>query len=222
MYLIKNCKQKFIFKNILCKMDSSYIQVPFGYRKVSKPIQFRTAKNNFENKLFDYVDFILDKNDPVVKNNLLNAIKNREDLQKYILATSNLGDELQTDINTITGGDERFNNAIVRRALDLKSNDLFRNPQPISLLFNDVEKFHQQNPIIGKLATQINAVKKLSEEDLTKRQFLEGDINRIEDRLYRLKYGKTSKKKMMMMMMMMMMIMMTRLQAEVADYLQLH
>ena len=198
-------------------MASSYIQVPFGYRKVSKPIQFRTAKNNFENKLFDYVDFISDKNDPVVKNNLLNAIKNREDLQKYILATSDLGDELQTDINTITGGNERFNNAIVRHVLDLKSNDLFRNPQPISLLFNDVEKFHQQNPIIGKLATQINAVKKSSEEDLTKHQFLEGDINRIEDRLYRLKYGKTSKKKMMMMMMMM-----THLQAEVEDYLQLH
>ena len=173
-------------------MASSYIQVPFGYRKVSKPIQFRTAKNNFENKLFDYIDFISDKNDPVVKNNLLNAIKNREDLQKYILATSDLGDELQTDINTITGGNERFNNAIVRRVLDLKSNDLFRNPQPISLLFNDVEKFHQQNPIIGKLATQINAVKKSSEEDLTKHQFLEGDINRIEDSVPLFEPTKTS------------------------------
>ena len=175
-------------------MDSSYIQVPYGYRKVSKPIQFRTPKNNFENKLVDSLGFISNKNDPAVKNNLLNAVKNREDLQKYILATSDLGEELQKDINIITGSDEKFNNAVVRRALDLKNNDLFRNPQPISLHFNNVEKFHQQNPIIGKLATQINAIKKLSDEDLTKRQFLEGDINRIEDRLYRLKYEKPDKK----------------------------
>ena len=58
--------------------------------------------------------------------------------------------------------------------------DFFRNPQPISLLFNDVEKFHQQNPIIGKLATQLN-VSKLSERDLVKRRFLEGEISKIED-----------------------------------------
>ena len=67
---------------------------------------------------------------------------------------------------------------------------LFRNPQPISLVFNDIEKFHQQNPIIGKLATQIN-VSKLSEKDLVKRQLLQGEVSKIEDRLYNLKYGKT-------------------------------
>ena len=115
-------------------------------------------------------------------------------MQKYILATSDLGNELQQDINEITGGDEKFNNAVLRRALDLKSNDLFRNPQPISLLFNNVEKFHQQNPIIGKLATQINA-SKLSNEDLTKRQLFQGEISKIEDRLYNLKYGKIDSKK---------------------------
>ena len=136
-------------------------------------------------------------------------------MQKYILATSDLGEELQKDTNTITGGDEKFNNTVVRRALDLKNNDLFRNPQPISLLFNNVEKFHQQNPIIGKLATQINAIKKLSDEDLTKRQFLEGDINKTEDRLYRLKYEKLDKKKRIMMMMIMMMMATIRPLAEV-------
>ena len=171
---------------------TSYIQVPYGYRKVSNPIQFVLPKNNFENKLFDRIGYISNKDDPVVKNNILNAIRNREDLQKFILATSDLGNELQEDINEITGGDEKFNNAVLRRALDLKNNDLFRNPQAITLLFNDVEKFHQQNPIIGKLASQIN-VSKLSEKDLTKRQLLKGEISKIEDRLYNLKYGKSDK-----------------------------
>ena len=172
---------------------TSYIQVPYGYRKVSNPIQFVTPKNNLENKLFDRIGYISNKDDPVVKNNILDAIKNREDLQKYILATSDLGNELQQDINEITGGDEKFNNAVLRRALDLKSNDLFRNPQPISLLFNNVEKFRQQNPIIRKLATQIN-VSKLSNEDLLKRQPFQGEISKIEDRLYNLKYGKNDNK----------------------------
>ena len=173
---------------------TSYIQVPYGFLKVPKPIQFVSPKNNLENKLFDKIGYIKHKDDPVVKNNILNAIKNREDLQKFILATSDLGNELQEDINEITSGDEKFNNAILRRALDLKNNDVFRNPQPVTLLFNDVERFHQQNPIIGKLATQIN-IAKLSEKDLIKRQFLKGEIDKIENRLYNLKYNKPNSEK---------------------------
>ena len=184
---------------------TSYIQVRYGYRKVSDPIQFVSPKNNFENKLFDRIGYISNKDDPILKNNILNAIRNREDLQKFILATSDLGNELQEDINKITGGDEKFNNAVLRPALDLKNNDLFRNPQPITLLFNDVERFYQQNPIIGKLASQIN-VSKLSNEDLTKRQLFQGEISKIEDRLYNLKYGKSDKKKKVVMIVTMMML----------------
>ena len=168
---------------------ASYIQVPYGYRHVSNPIQFLSPKNNEENHYFNRIGYISNKDDPVVKNDTLNAIKNRKDLQKWILATSDFGTELQRDINEITGGDENFNNAVLRRALDLKNNDLFRNPQPITLLFNNGEKFHQQNPIIGKLATQIN-VSNLTDKELSKRKFLEGGVREIEDRLHRLKYGK--------------------------------
>ena len=171
---------------------SSYIQIPYRFRKVSKPIQFSIPKNLAENQYLNRIGYITNKHDPTVKNNILDAVKNREDLQKWILATSDFGRELQQDINEITGGDEKFNNAVLRRALDLKSDGLFRNPQPISLLFNNVEKFHQQNPIIGKLATQIN-VSKLSEKDLVKRKLLVGEISKIEDRLYNLKYGKVNK-----------------------------
>ena len=171
---------------------SSYIQIPYGFRKVSDPIQFSIPKNLTENQYLNRIGYISNNNDPTIKNNILDAVKNREDLQKWILATSDFGRELQQDINEITGRDEKFNNAVLRRALDLKKDGLFRNPQPISLLFNDVEKFHQQNPIIGKLAMQIN-VSKLSENGLTKHQLLQGEISKIEDRLYNLKYGKVNK-----------------------------
>ena len=171
---------------------SSYIQVPFGYRHVFKPTQSVSPKNP-ETHYLNRIGYISNKDDPIVENNILDAVKNREDLQKYILATSDFGHELQENINQITGGDEKFNNAIVRRALDLKNEDLFRNPQPITLPFNNVEKFHQQNPIIGKLATQINA-KKLTERELIKNQLGELKDRELADRLYRLKYGKDEKK----------------------------
>ena len=124
------------------------------------------------------------------ENEIKNSIK-----QMYIQnqSDSKLIEKYEKSFET-TGGDKKFNNAVLRRALDLKNNDLFRNPQPITLLFNDVERFHQQNPIIGKLASQIN-VSKLSEKDLTKRQLLKGEISKVEDRLYNLKYGKSDKKK---------------------------
>ena len=149
---------------------SSYIQVPYGFRKVSDPIQFSVPKIFEENQYLNRIGYLSNKDDPVVKNSVLDAVKNRKDLQKWILATSDFGHELQQDINGITGGDERFNNAVIRRAVDLKSDGLFQNPQPISLLFNVVQKFHQQNPIIGKLATQIKA-SKLTNEQLVKQKF---------------------------------------------------
>ena len=139
------------------------------------------------------VVYLSNKDDPAVKNSILDAVKNRVDLQKWILAISDFGQELQQDINEITGGDEKFNNAVIRHVLDLKSDSVFRNPQPISLLFNDVQKFHQQNSIIGKLATQIKK-SKLTDEEITKRQFLKGEIAKIEDRLYNLKNRNTNDK----------------------------
>ena len=140
-------------------MSSSYIQIPYAFRKVSDQIQFSVPKNFEETQYLNRIGYLSNKHDPIVKNNVLNAVKNRKDFQKWILAITGFGRELQQGINEITSGDEQFNNAVLRRALDLKNAGLFRNPQPISLVFHDIEKFHQQNPIIWKLATQINVSK---------------------------------------------------------------
>ena len=77
--------------------SSSYIQIPYGFRKVSNPIQFSTPKIVIENQYLNRIGYISNKDDPVVKNNILDAVKNREDLQKWILATSDFGRELQQD-----------------------------------------------------------------------------------------------------------------------------
>ena len=172
---------------------SSYIQLPYGFRKKSEPKQFALPKNYAETQYLNRIGYISNKDDPVVKNKLLDTVKNRKDLQKYILATSELGQELQQDINEITGGNEKFNKAVVRRVLGLKNAGLFQNPEPINLVFNDVKKFDQQNPIIGKLAKQIKA-SKLTDEQITKKKIMKGEIAKVEDRLFDLKKRDNLKK----------------------------
>ena len=60
---------------------SSYIQIPYSFRKVSNPIQFSVPKNFEENQYLNRIGCISIKDDPVVKNNILDTVKNRKDLQ---------------------------------------------------------------------------------------------------------------------------------------------
>ena len=85
------------------------------------------------------VPYITNKNH-AVENNLLNLLRNREDLKKWLLATSDYGNEIQVHLNGVVGFDEKFNNAIVRHSLDLKDQAIFRNPNPINVTFHDMKK----------------------------------------------------------------------------------
>ena len=100
------------------------------------------------------------------------------------------GNEIQEDLNAIVGYDEKFNNAIVRHALDLKDSAIFQNPNLLNVTFCDVKKFDMTNPIIGKLAAQIKA-NKLSNEDLTKKILMQGEVEKIENRLAEIKKWRT-------------------------------
>ena len=62
-------------------------------------------------------------------------MKNREDLKKWLLATSDYGNEILQDLNVMVGHDEKFNNAIVRHSLDRKNEAIFCNPNPINVTF---------------------------------------------------------------------------------------
>ena len=54
---------------------------------------------------------------PDLQNSLADAVNNRSDLRKFLLATSDYGRDIQENINTIVA-DGKFNQAVVRRALD--------------------------------------------------------------------------------------------------------
>ena len=136
----------------------SYIQLPYGLVQKSKQIQFNLPKKYEESQYIKKTPYISNKG-PDFNNKVLDLLKNREDLKKWLLATSDYGNKLQEDLNAIVGCDEKFNNAIVRHALDLKNAGIFQNPNPLNLTYRDVKKFDLQNPIIRKLPTQVKASK---------------------------------------------------------------
>ena len=61
-----------------------------------------------------------------------------------------------------------------------------QNPNPTNLTFRDAKKFDLQNPIIGKIATQVKACK-LTEDQLTKNILMQDENTKIENRLEKLK-----------------------------------
>ena len=126
----------------------SYIQLPYGLVKKSKQIQFNLPKNYEEYQYIKRLPYITNKR-PDCNNKVLDLLRNREDFKKWLLATSDYGNELQEDLNATVGYDEKFNNAVVRHALDLKFMlEIFQNPNPLNLTFRDVKLFDLQNPII--------------------------------------------------------------------------
>ena len=62
----------------------SYIQLPYGYVNKQKQIQFNLPSNYEESFYLDIVPYLTTK-DPAVENNLINLIKNRDDLKKMVL-----------------------------------------------------------------------------------------------------------------------------------------
>ena len=93
---------------------------------------------------------------------------------------------MQEDPNAIVGYNEKFNNAIVRHALDTKNAGIMQNPNPLNLTFGEVKNFDLLNPVLGEIATQVTA-SKLTDEQLTKKIFMQDDIAKTENRLEELK-----------------------------------
>ena len=62
----------------------SYIQLPYGYVNKQKQIQFNLPSNYEESFYLDKVPYLTTKN-LVAENNLINLIKNRDDLKNMVV-----------------------------------------------------------------------------------------------------------------------------------------
>ena len=74
----------------------------------------------------------------------------KEDVQKYLLATSDFANSIQTDINHYVTTD-RINDASFRQKLDPISKNILRTQNPLELVFEDMPTFDAENPIVGSL-----------------------------------------------------------------------
>ena len=72
--------------------------------------------------------------------------------------------------------------------MDLKVEAIFNNPNPTNVTFHDMKKFDLVNPVIGKLDTQVKA-SKLTDYEVTKKILMQGEIDALQQRLEKLKYG---------------------------------
>ena len=119
---------------------------------------------NFYRNLSDRVDN--------VQSNFLSAISNdasipKDDVQKYLLATSDFAKSIQTDINHyVTRG--RINNASFRQKLDPISRNIVQRQNPLELVFEDILIFDSENPIVGSLLREIDIRKKQTDSDFIK------------------------------------------------------
>ena len=83
----------------------------------------------------------------------------REDVQKYILATSDFAKSIQTDINHYVTRD-RINDASFRQRLDPISKNILRRQKHLELVFEDISTFDAENPTLGSLLREIDIKKK--------------------------------------------------------------
>ena len=108
----------------------------------------------------DGIDFSSDTDfqQEIVKNGL------RKDVKKFLLATCEFGQEIQGEIDLHVTND-RLNEAIFSRKLDLVLKNIIKNQNPFESLFKDLEHFDTQNPVIENLIREIDIGKK---KDLSK------------------------------------------------------
>ena len=83
----------------------------------------------------------------------------REDLQKYILATSDFPKSIQTDINHYVTRDRR-NEASFRQRLDPIRKNIFRTQNTLELGIEDISTFDTENPIVGSLLRETDRKEK--------------------------------------------------------------
>ena len=165
-------------------MAKTYIQLPYDVVENQPTFKFENLKNYEENNYFKNLPYLDDIRKPEIQNDALNLIKNKPSFRKYLLATSDLGNSLQDIINQVVT-DGEFNDVGLRRVLDSQNNDIFKISNPISLIFQNAQKFNLQNPVLGELVNQIYA-SGLTDENV-KRLLEKGEINKIQLRLDSLK-----------------------------------
>ena len=149
----------------------SYIQLPDEIVDKVDQNQLNLPKDKKAKDLFAHLPYIANLKDPILQNRVEDLLKNREDLQDYLLASEFLGTTLEDSLQlAVSHG--KLNEGTKARHLselnDPKYKYFRQNNNPLDVVYREKAKFDVQNPIIGDLLKEINK-RKLSEEEYFKK-----------------------------------------------------
>ena len=153
-------------------MLGKHIQLPLGIvrdKSNEKSIKLNLPPSFRKDVLFYQLPYLGHLENPAIVDIVKNGIVDDLSLQKYLLVTGLLKDNIQDSFDMIVSTDGKLSNAVVRRQLHRKFPSDMRKTSPIDVVFKNKAKFDTQNPIIGTLSTQIEAGK-LSQEKQVKNQ----------------------------------------------------
>ena len=149
----------------------SYIQLPDKIVDKVDQVQLNLPKDQKVKDLFAHLPYIANLKDPILQNRVEDLLKNREDLQNYLLATEFLGTTLEDSLQLAVSHGKLNEGTKVRHLSELndpKYKYFRQNNNPLDVVYGEKTKFDVQNPIIGDLLKEINKGKLSDEEYLKK------------------------------------------------------
>ena len=144
----------------------SYIQLPDKIVKEVDQVKFNLPKDKKTRDLFAHLPYVANLKDPILQNKVEDLLKNKSDLQDYLLATEDLGRTLEGSLQlAVSHGklNEGTKASHLSELSDPKYKYFRENSNPLDVVYSEKAKFDVQNPIIGDLLKQINKGK--PEED---------------------------------------------------------
>ena len=136
---------------------NGYIKLPYGFvsnDENKEKIRFNLPLNYKKDVLFQKVPYFAEANNSAIDDVVLGKKNDDLSIQKFLLSKGVLEDAILDNLGMIVT-DRKFNNAGIRRKLDLKYPSIIKKPTASNFLFRDKKQFNVQNPVIGGLYNQL-------------------------------------------------------------------
>ena len=127
-------------------------------RKDKKPLKLNFPKKYNARYLFPKLAHLDKIDDPIFQSSIIDAINSRENLQMFLLGTTDIGENIQEEINLVVTSD-KLNDATLHNKFDTVYQNELRRQNPCKILFKGISKCDAQNPVIGTLLSEIESVK---------------------------------------------------------------
>ena len=132
----------------------SYIQLPDTIKNNVGKIQLNLPKDGKAKDLFAHLPYLANLKDPILQNRVENLLKNREALQRYLLAIEDLNRTTVESLELPISHGRLNNESKVRHVSETDDptyNYFRKNDNPLDVAYKQQAKFDVQIPIIGSL-----------------------------------------------------------------------